>query len=121
MFKLGIDVNTTDTALWDKAHEEMIKQRPLVYSFVMDEIFNIMQSGEASIGAYYAGDYFTMMEDQADDVDLQFYYPEHTNMFIRNVYPCLCTEQGTCRNIHQLYARRRSCSGKCRIHILCIS
>ena len=82
MFKLGIDVNTTDKALWDKAHEEMIKQRPLVYSFVMDEIFNIMQSGEASIGAYYAGDYFTMVEDQADDVDLQFYYPEHTNMFI---------------------------------------
>ena len=57
MFKLGIDVNTTDTALWNKAHEEMIKQRPLVYSFVMDEIFNIMQSGEASIGAYYAGDH----------------------------------------------------------------
>ena len=82
MFKLGIDVNTTDKALWDKAHEEMIAQRPLVYSFVMDEIFNIMQSGEASIGAYYAGDYFTMMEDQAEDVDLQFYYPEHTNMFI---------------------------------------
>lgn len=82
MYKLGIDVNTKDIALWDKAHDEMMKQRPLVYSFVMDEIFNIMQSGEASIGAYYAGDYFTMMEDQADDVDLQFYYPEHTNMFI---------------------------------------
>ena len=82
MYKLGIDVNTTDTALWEKAHEEMIAQRPLVYSYVMDEIFNIMQSGEASIGAYYAGDDFTMMEDQADDVDLQFYYPEHTNMFI---------------------------------------
>ena len=82
MYKLGIDVNTKDTALWDKAHAELMKQRPLVYSFVMDEIFNIMQSGEASIGAYYAGDYFTMMEDQADNVDLQFYYPEHTNMFI---------------------------------------
>lgn len=82
MYKLGIDVNTKDTALWDAAHSELMKQRPLVYSFVMDEIFNIMQSGEASIGAYYAGDYFTMMEDQADNVDLQFYYPEHTNMFI---------------------------------------
>ena len=82
MYKLGIDVNTKDTSLWDKAHEELMNQRPLVYSFVMDEIFNIMQSGEASIGAYYAGDYFTMMEDQAENVDLQFYYPEHTNMFI---------------------------------------
>ncbi|MBR5306814.1 MAG: extracellular solute-binding protein [Oscillospiraceae bacterium] len=82
MYKLGIDVNTTDTVLWDKAHEELMTQRQLIYSFVMDEIFNIMQAGEASIGSYYAGDYFTMMEDQADNVDLQFYYPEHTNMFI---------------------------------------
>ena len=48
----------------------------------MDEIFNMMESGEAAIGAYYAGDYLTMLDNQADNVDLQFYYPENTNLFI---------------------------------------
>ena len=42
----------------------------------------MMESGEAAIGAYYAGDYFTMLDNQADTVDLQFYYPENTNLFV---------------------------------------
>ena len=41
----------------------------------MDEIYNMMESGEAAIGAYYAGDYFTMVDAEADNVDLRFYYP----------------------------------------------
>ena len=32
--------------------------------------------------AYYAGDYFTMLDAQAETVDLQFYYPEPTNYFV---------------------------------------
>ncbi|EJW91190.1 spermidine/putrescine-binding periplasmic protein PotD family protein, partial [gut metagenome] len=44
--------------------------------------FNMMESGEASIGSYYAGDYFTMRDAQADHIDLQFYYPEETNLFV---------------------------------------
>ena len=82
MYKLGIDVNTTDKAKWDAAADELIRQRPMVYSYVMDEIFNIMESGEAAVGAYYAGDYFTMAEEQAENVDLQFYYPENTNYYV---------------------------------------
>ena len=81
-YKLGIDVNTNDKALWDQAYEEMLAQRPLVYSYVMDEIFNMMEAGEAAIGAYYAGDYFTMADAQAENVDLQFYYPERTNYYV---------------------------------------
>ncbi len=82
MFKLGLDVNTTDKNDWQLAYEEMLKQRPLVYSYVMDEIYNMMESGEASIGAYYAGDYFTMKDAQAENVDLRFYYPERTNFYV---------------------------------------
>ncbi len=82
MYKLGLDVNSSDKAVWDQAYEELLAQRPLVYSYVMDEIFNMMESGEAAIGAYYAGDYFTMADAQADDVDLQFYYPERTNFYV---------------------------------------
>ena len=82
MYKLGIDVNTTDKASWDKAFDELLTQRPLVKSYVMDEIFNMMESGEAAIGAYYAGDYFTMVDAQSESVDLQFYYPENTNFYV---------------------------------------
>lgn len=82
MYKLGIDVNTTDKAAWDRAYQELLTQRPLVYSYVMDEIYNMMESGEAAAGAYYAGDYFTMVDAQAENVDLQFYYPAETNFYV---------------------------------------
>jgi len=93
MYRLGIDVNTTDTAQWDQALDSLLEQRPLVNSYVMDEIFNKLESGEAAIGAYYAGDYFTMVDAQADNVDLQFYYPEPTNYFV----DAMCIPTG-CQN-----------------------
>ena len=92
MYKLGLDVNSEDKKVWDKAHKELMKQRPLVYSLVMDEIYNMMESGEAAIGAYYAGDYFTMVDAQAEDVDLEFYYPERTNYYIDAMCVPTCCE-----------------------------
>ena len=92
MYKLGIDVNTTDHAQWDAAYEELMAQRPLRYGLVMDEIFNLMESGEAAVGAYYAGDYFTMVDGQAEDVDLQFYYPERTNYYVDAMCIPSCAE-----------------------------
>ena len=82
MYKLGLDVNSTDHAVWDRAHDELVLQRPMLYGLVMDEVFNLMESGEAAIASYYAGDYLTMRDAQAHDVDLQFYYPERTNFYI---------------------------------------
>ena len=82
MYRAGIDVNTTDKSQWEAALQALLEQRPLVKAYVMDEIYNTLESGEAAIGAYYAGDYFTMLDAQADDVDLQFYYPDPTNYFI---------------------------------------
>ncbi len=81
-YKLGLDINSGDRAEWDKALAELKKQAPLVKSYVMDEIYNMMESGEAAVAVYYAGDYFTMLDAQAEGVDLRFYYPEHTNYFI---------------------------------------
>lgn len=92
MYKNNLDVNTDDTAVWDKAYDELIAQRPLVYSYVMDEIYNMMESGEAAVGAYYAGDYFTMVDAQAEDVDLKFYYPENTNYYIDAMCIPTCCE-----------------------------
>ena len=82
MFMLDLDVNSTDRAVWDTAYNKLVEQAPLVKSWVMDEIYNDMESGEAAIGAYYAGDYFTMQEAQADGIDLQFFTPERTNVFV---------------------------------------
>ncbi len=81
-YKLGLDVNTTDNAAWNQGLAELQKQKPLLKKLVMDEIFNMMESGEAAIGAYYAGDYLTMVDNQAENVDLQFYYPDNTNLFV---------------------------------------
>ncbi len=92
MYKLDIDVNTTDRAEWDKACNELKAQIPLRYGLVMDEIYDYMASGEAAIGSYYAGDYFTMVDSQADDVDLQFYYPERTNYFVDAMCIPTCCE-----------------------------
>ena len=93
MYKLGLDVNSTDKAVWEAAYDELLAQRPLVKSYVMDEIYNMMESGEAAVASYYAGDYFTMLDAQADTVDLQFYYPEQTNYFV----DAMCIPTG-CQN-----------------------
>ncbi len=91
MYKLGLDVNSTDKAVWESARAELLTQRPLCYGQVMDEIFNLMESGEAAVAAYYAGDYFTMADNQAEDVDLQFYYPERTNFYV----DAMCIPKGS--------------------------
>lgn len=89
MYKLGISVNTTDEAEWRRALDELAAQKPLVQSYVMDEIYNKMESGEAAISSYYAGDYLTMVENNED---LAFYYPEEgTNIFI----DAMCIPKGS--------------------------
>lgn len=80
MYSLGIDVNTTDTELWRKSMELLKKQKPLVQSYVMDEIFNKMKNGSAALAPYYAGDFLSMY---ADNEDLAFFYPKSgTNIFV---------------------------------------
>ena len=80
MYSLGIDVNTTDAEEYRLAMELLKKQKPLVQSYVMDEIFNKMKNGSAAIAPYYAGDYLSMY---ADNADLDFFYPKSgTNIFV---------------------------------------
>ena len=58
----------------------LLEQKAVVQGYVMDEIFNKMGSGSAMVAPYYAGDFFTMYEDNDD---LAFYYPkEGTNIFV---------------------------------------
>ena len=80
LFKLGYDVNTKSEAEWREALSLLMAQKPIVQGYVMDEIYNKMENGSAAIAPYYAGDFFTMYEDNED---LAFFYPkEGTNVFV---------------------------------------
>lgn len=83
MYYLGIDINSTDRADWDRALEKLLEQKPLVQGYVSDEIYNKMISGSAAIAPYYAGDYLTMVDPDDGNENLRFYYPsEGTNVFV---------------------------------------
>ena len=80
IYSEGDDVNSTDVAVWERAVEKLKNQKPLVQSYVMDEIFNKMKNGSAAIAPYYAGDYLVMYDGNDS---LKFYYPkEGTNVFV---------------------------------------
>ena len=82
-FLLGIDVNTTDKAEWDRAAEKLKEQNKVLQARVMDEVFNKMEGGNAALAPYYAGDFLTMQENNPD---LAFVYPkEGTNIFVDSV------------------------------------
>lgn len=77
---LGQDLNTTDKNDWKEAAELLKKEKKQLQSYVMDEIYGKMETGEAAIAPYYAGDYLTMKEVNED---LEFFYPEEgTNIFV---------------------------------------
>lgn len=77
---LGYSLNTTDTAQLDQAFELLKTQKPLLQAYVMDQIYDKLESGEAAIGPYYAGDYLSMLENNPD---LAFVVPkEGSNIFV---------------------------------------
>ena len=79
-FLLGIDLNTTDKAEWDRAANKLKEQNDILQGRVMDTVFNKMEGGNAAIAPYYAGDFLTM---QSNNEDLAFVYPkEGTNIFV---------------------------------------
>ena len=76
----GISYNTTDAAQITAAVDRLVEQKPLVQAYVMDEVFQKMEGGNAAIGTYYYGDYLTMVENNPD---LGFYIPEEgTNIYV---------------------------------------
>ena len=80
LYRLGYDVNTENKEEWKRAFDELAKQKPLVQSYVMDEIFNKMSTASSWIASYYAGDFLTM---HGDNDSLDFYYPEDgTNIYV---------------------------------------
>ena len=77
---LGYSQNTTDPEQITEAVNLLIQQKPLVQAYVMDQIFDKLEGGEAAVGPYYAGDAITMIEENPD---LAFVVPkEGTNLFV---------------------------------------
>ena len=65
--RLGIDFNSTNEQDWVRAAELLSEQKDKVNPvYVMDEVFNLMESGEYAFATYYAGDYVLMEENNSD-------------------------------------------------------
>ena len=77
---LGYSFNSPDSKQLDDVAQMLIDQKPLLQGYVMDEVFNKMESGEAAMVPYYVGDYIIMKEINPD---LAFVYPEEgVNIFV---------------------------------------
>ena len=82
LLDLGYDLNTTDEAQIREAYELLAdaKSKGVYQAFVMDEVFQKMEGGNAAIAMYYAGDYLTMHENNPD---LKYVVPdEGSNWFV---------------------------------------
>ena len=78
--KLGMSLNPASVEEVDRVIEELKVQKSVVQAYVMDEIFDKMEGGEAALAPYYAGDAITMIQDNPD---LAFVFPkEGVNFFV---------------------------------------
>ncbi len=76
----GLPLNPQSDEQIDEGTDALIAQRPFVQAYVMDQIFDKMQGGEAALAPYYAGDAVLMAEVNPD---LRFVVPsEGTNYFV---------------------------------------
>ena len=82
LLDLGYSINTTDESQLEEAFALLknAKDSGVYQAFVMDEVFQKMEGGNAAIAMYYAGDYLTMLENNED---LAFVIPEEgSNWFV---------------------------------------
>ncbi len=54
--KLGYSMNTRNEAELEEAKQELIKQKPLVLAYIVDEIRDKMLSGEGAVAVAWSGD-----------------------------------------------------------------
>ena len=90
--RLGFSFNSTDEDQWIEAAALLKEQKPLVQAYVMDQIFDKMESGEAWLAPYYAGDAATLVAEN-DKIGFAIPTREGTNFFV----DAMCIPKG-CRN-----------------------
>lgn len=87
--KLGLSLNPSSVDEVTTVMKELQDQKSIVQAYVMDEIFDKMEGGEAAMAPYYAGDALTMIDDNPD---LAFVSPEEgVNFFVDSMcIPATC-------------------------------
>ena len=85
---LGYSQNSESESEIREAYDLLVGQKQILQAYVMDQIFDKLESGEAYIGPYYAGDYLLMLENNPD---LVFVRPiEGSNAFV----DAMCVPKG---------------------------
>lgn len=83
---LGYSMNTTDEKELQEAKDLLIKQKPLVQAYVIDQVRDKMIGGEAAIGVIYSGEMLYIQDEVANlnlDYSLEYVIPEEgTNIWI---------------------------------------
>lgn len=82
LLDLGYSFNTTNADEIAEAAEHLKEQKETMNpSYVMDEIYDKIEGGEAAIAPYYNGDAVLIMRE-AEDMNIDFYIPENTSIFM---------------------------------------
>ena len=77
---IGLSMNPQSVDEITAITDALKAQKNIVQAYVMDEVFDKMEGGEAAMAPYYAGDAITMI---AENPDLAFVHPEEgVNFFI---------------------------------------
>lgn len=90
--KLGYSLNTTDESQLNEALDLLLKQKPMVYSYLVDESGDEMIAGNAALALVYSGE---AAYAQSYNDDLKFSVPdEGSNMWIDSWFmPKTCKNQ----------------------------
>ena len=80
----GYSMNSTDPEELAQARDLLIRQKPLVQAYVVDQVRDKMIGGEAAVGVIYSGEMLYIQEESAGaDFTLEYVVPEEgTNIWI---------------------------------------
>lgn len=101
--QLGYSINTEDTKEIDEAQKLLIKQKPLVQSYFVDETRDAMIANNAKLAVIYSGDAYLAMENNED---LAYVVPEEgSNIWVDSwMIPATCqNKEGAQKLLDYLY------------------